>query len=186
MPPTGPNKELFMLTSPKFAFVITILFLALSACGSLESAQTDPRKKTSAINSSPGTDRLSLLSSACVGSGGRMSANGEICLKKETKFLTAPDSNPNLVIDSNFLNGKFIVATAGATSAANSVEILYDGRAFAKVPARMQGDIGLLPAGRPLTFFVNTPNYKDVTVTVWTCYSGTIDNRVICPPAQIP
>jgi len=80
----------------------------------------------------------------------------------------------------------YIVATAGATSAANAVEILYDGRAFAKVPARMRGDIGLLPSGRPLTFFINTPNYKDVTVTVWTCYAGTIDNRVICPPAQIP
>lgn len=174
------------MLSPKFAFVITILFLALCSCGSLESAKKEPTKKTSAVNSAPGTDRLSVLTSACVASQGRMSADGTICLKKNTKFLTAPDSNPVLMIEQSFQHGMYIVATAGPTSAVNSVDILYDGRPFAKVPARMQGDLGKLPTGRSLTFFVNTPNYKDVTVTVWTCYSGTIDNRVICPPAQIP
>ncbi len=171
-----------MLTNPKFAFVITILFLALSSCGSLESAKVAPKKTTSSISSTASTAQLSQLSTACLSAGGRMTSDGTTCLTRITKELKPSESNPDLVINSTFYTGEFIVATAGS----GSVDILYDGRLLSKIPARIQGNLGGLPQGRPLTFFANSATYKDVFVTVWTCYHPTISNRVVCHPSQIP
>ena len=181
-----------MLTSPKLAFILTILFLALSACGGLESAKIDVKKST--VNTALNSQSQSEFALACTNAqgGGRLSANGTTCLTRQIMPLTNPDTAQttgqgiNLVIDQAFASGKFIVATAGPTSVANSVDILYDGRAYAKVPARMPGNLTGLAANRPLTFYINSPNYRDVSVTIWSCYTGNISNRVPCTDAMIP
>jgi hypothetical protein len=171
----------------KFALLVPAIVLALSACGQLERE----RKTVAGVRASDpktGDPELNKLASDCLSQGGRLAQAGQVCLTKIMKSLKAPEAlaPADLDIDTAFTNGKFIVATAGNDSPANAVDILYNGRPLAKVPARMMADLKNLPSPGRLTFFVNTANYKDVNVTVWTCYYRNMQNRVFCSDKYIP
>lgn len=172
--------------------ILTLLLplIALSACGPLQRGKEDVKKRSdamraAALNAKPDPE-LAKFNTECRNAGGRLNAAGDVCAVRDTtKTLTAADgtATPEVQIDSQFVTGKFIVATASQND--NAVDIVFDGRPFAKIPARLMADLRGLPAGR-LSFYVNSAAHKDVTVTVWSCYQRSMQNKVYCISSYIP
>lgn len=169
--------------------------LALCACGQFERQKVDMKKVSQAIQQTNaagagGDPVLNKLAQDCRAQNGRLNADGDVCMLKE-KQVTLVDAKSvgqvsEIEVDSAFLTGKFLVATAGSGSAQGAVDILYNGRPFSAIPARMMANLQNLPAPGRLSVYLNNTNFKDVTVIVWSCFQRTIQNRILCPAAMIP
>jgi len=173
---------------PNLLAAFPILLLSLSACGRLESEKIAPAK-TSGIKSNGSDPALAQFAKDCQISQGRLAENGTICLTKQSMELKSAETlngASEVVIDANLSHGKFVVASANASFNLNAVDLVYNGSPFSKVPARLMANLKSLPSPGRLSFYVNATNYKDVTVTVWTCFQRTMQARVDCLDKYIP
>ncbi|HEY8279211.1 MAG TPA: hypothetical protein VIH99_06295 [Bdellovibrionota bacterium] len=167
---------------------LLIPLAALAGCGSIKAPLT---KSTQAIKATGGGSAtlipLNDLSRECVGMNGRLTSNNSLCVVPNTVVLQS-GATGYVPIDPDFQTGKFIVATGAPNG---SVELTLSGRHAGDIPARMTITTPAGTTGNKLDYYVFGGSYKDVSVTVWTCYSGYHDQtgrlpRAICPDAAIP
>ncbi len=190
-----PNQKSY--SAAFFALSLALLSLSLGACGKVEtnigrsSDRTDPKKKVDAITVAGAIEpELLKLAEDCAALKGRLNQDGTVCLTKITvtlpSFGSLPSGTSEVEIDPSFHSGKYLVATGEIGQNQNAVDLLFAGRAYKKIPISLMANFEALPKSGKLSFYVNSPDYSNVSATVWSCFERKITNPVYCSAKYIP
>lgn len=175
------------------ALLLLAAAFALTACKvntDFKGRIASPKKETQGINanaSNRGDPVLETLAAECAAARGRLAKDGTVCLTRKTVRVpefTALNGATEVEIEADLDGGKFIVAKGDPGH--NDADILFAGRPFMTIPSRTLSHFPTHPRNGRLSVFIQGDSYRNVSVTVWTCFERTMQNRIYCSSDFIP
>ena len=151
----------------KISFMaIGLLSLSFISCGTQKKSETPVKSTTKQLSQEEFKDQCTNVIL------GRISIDGQRCLKTFFKDLPQGAVGPYVDIDNDFYPGKYLIATGDFGT--NAVSVVLDGQTLLT-------NAGILDPkfGGKLQYYVNGSGYKNVSVTVLACYGRNID-KVVC------